>query len=162
MKEKRWFDWERYAPVGLDLGLEKGFFIVGLTFAQVASLGRFPAVLLHTYDVIWMDKANKVFYPDMRIMTFGQMLENSLVWFFLLAAAMLLFVAHHYAYHYQGSKSIYLMRRLPDGRELHRRCWTLPLLAAAASIGLALVNLAVYFTLYMLVLPEAVRPGSLW
>ena len=29
MKEKRWFDWARYAPVGLDLGLEKGFFIVG-------------------------------------------------------------------------------------------------------------------------------------
>lgn len=162
MNEKKRFDWARYAPVGLDLGVEKGFFLGSLVVAQLASFSRFPTILLHTYDAIWMDKENKVLYPEIRIMTFGQMLDRSLTWFFLLAAAMLLFVAHHYAYHYQGSKSIYLMRRLPDGRELHRRCWTLPLLAAAASIGLALVNLAVYFALYMLVLPEAVRPGSLW
>ena len=64
----------------------------------------------------------------------------------------------NYQSHYRGSRSIYLMRRLPDRRELARRCLCLPLagflLAAAAA---ALFSLA-FFALYRLVTPPQCLP----
>lgn len=62
----------------------------------------------------------------------------------LLAAVALATAAVLYSSYYQGSRSIYLMRRLPDGRSLLRRqvwtapvCWALTiLLSGAVLLGL--------------------------
>ena len=49
----------------------------------------------------------------------------------------------HYRYHSQGSKSIYLMKHLPDRMELHRRCLTLPV------AGLVICGLTAFLTIVL-------------
>ena len=61
--------------------------------------------------------------------------------------------------YYQGSRSIYLMRRLPDGgRTLRRQIWSVPLLAAAAAllVGAALALLS--WLVWRFVTPARCRP----
>ena len=74
----------------------------------------------------------------------------------------LVFLLRHYAYHYRGSRSVYLMRRLPDHREFRRRCLALPLAALACFILLAAANVLLYFGLYYLVMPDANIPPNQW
>ena len=54
----------------------------------------------------------------------------------------------NYQSHYRGSRSIYLMRRLPDRWELHRRCLILPLLELAATLLLLAVLTVGFYFLY--------------
>lgn len=65
-------------------------------------------------------------------------------------------------YHIQKSKSIYLMRRLPDRWELTRRCWSLTLMM----VGLALVTygllLGVSWGLYVLFTPPECMTEGQW
>lgn len=93
---------------------------------------------------------------------FADLLGTHLYGFLLVALCVLAVVVYHYLYHRQGSKSIYLMRRLPDGMELHRRCWTLPVLGALASILLAFVLLMIYYAVYILVTPKSCLPPDQW
>lgn len=93
---------------------------------------------------------------------FAEVLDGSLAGFLILALGMAAVVAYHYAYHYQGSKSIYLMKRLPSRWELHRRCITLPVLAAASSLCAALLMLLFYFVIYMIFTPEACLAPHQW
>jgi len=54
----------------------------------------------------------------------------------------------NYASHRMGSRSDYLMRRLPDRWEWHRRCLTVPLAAVALSALLVLALLVIFFLVY--------------
>lgn len=61
-----------------------------------------------------------------------------------------------------GAKSIYLMGRLPDRWELHRRCLTLPLGWLLSAVLLPVLTLLVYYGIYYLITPAAcLRPGQL-
>ena len=93
---------------------------------------------------------------------FVTLLGHYLIGFLLVALCMLAIVAYHYLYHRQGSKSIYTMRRLPDGMVLHRRCWTLPVLMALASLLAAFVLLMIYYAIYMFVTPDACLTPGQW
>ena len=67
--------------------------------------------------------------------------------FLVLALGQGVLAAAHYLWHYQGGRSIYRMRRLPQRVELARRC----LAAPAAALGwcvLAAVAVAVLCALY--------------
>jgi hypothetical protein len=70
--------------------------------------------------------------------------------------------ARHYADHYrEGSRPVYLMRRLPDRWEYHRRCLALPAATAAATAALLALSLALFYGAYMLFTPAAcVVPGQ--
>ncbi|MFQ9289639.1 MAG: hypothetical protein ACLR39_02540 [Oscillospiraceae bacterium] len=66
----------------------------------------------------------------------------------LLSAAVL------YASYYQGGRSIYLMRRLPDGgRTLRRQVWTVPLRWMAACIAAAAVLSVLCWAAWRLITP---------
>jgi uncharacterized membrane protein YqhA len=84
------------------------------------------------------------------------------VGFLILALCMLALIVYHYAYHYQGSKSIYLMKRLPNRWEMHRRCITLPLLAALICLIAAIAFLLIYFGIYMVFTPKECLTLGQW
>lgn len=65
---------------------------------------------------------------------------------------------YYYTYHYQGSKMMYLMKRLPDKWEVHRRCWTLPLAGTALLCVWMLVLRMLYFAIYMVCTPSQCLP----
>ncbi len=66
----------------------------------------------------------------------------------------------HFRYFYAESKSIYLMKRLSDGRELYRRCLTLPVLVFIISFVLGLLYIAICMGFYHLFTPDALTPSS--
>lgn len=67
----------------------------------------------------------------------------------------------HYRYYYQDSKSIYLMRRLPNRFELHRRALFLPLLELLLVGITAFLLLVLYYNIYLLATPsQCLVPGQ--
>jgi uncharacterized membrane protein YqhA len=93
---------------------------------------------------------------------FIDIFEGSLGGYFILSLCMLLLIALRYAYYYQNSKSIYLMKRLPDKFELHRRCIILPVMAALSCAVIAFLVLLLYFGHYMLFTPDACLTPGQW
>ena len=63
-----------------------------------------------------------------------------------------------YDYHKKSTKSIYLMRRLPDKWELHRRCWGRPVIHCILSLLAVAAMTLVYFLLYLTLTPWECLP----
>ena len=81
----------------------------------------------------------------------------------VVAVAMVILAVLYWMGHYQGgSRSIYLMRRLPDRWELWRRCLTLPLLGLAASAAAAIAMTLLSFWIYRMMTPETCLPPDQW
>ena len=93
---------------------------------------------------------------------FIDLVEYAFLGFFLAITLALAFGLYHYAFHHQGSKSIYLMRRLPNGFELHRRCWTVPVAAALIIAAAMVLTFLFYFAIYLLATPEGCLAPHQW
>ncbi len=70
-------------------------------------------------------------------------------------------IFNHYAYHRNGSNAFYTMKRLPDSRELGRRCVILPVLEAVLILLAMAAVITFYYFIYMKATPaEALRAGQ--
>ncbi len=143
-------DLQRYLPLGSRPSDEIAWLTLGLGGCALCStsfLLHFTKALDGLY-IIQLDQ--KVLRPDASMPPFSQLLGR---WFWAGFALYLLFMAvlvvYHYRLHRSGSKSIYLIKRTWNPWELHRRCWTFPLIGAV--LGLLLLNalLLGYRQLYM-------------
>ena len=83
---------------------------------------------------------------------------DSLDGFLLFYMVMLGLMVYHYLYYYQDSKSIYLMRRLPDRWEMHRRNVVLPLAAIVIGFLTEMVVLLLYYGIYVICTPTQCMP----
>ena len=77
-----------------------------------------------------------------------------------LVAAILSFV--NYSGFRNGSKSCYLMRRLPDQWEYHRRCLALPLLAILAGLVSIPLLIGLFYALYLHATPAQCLQPDQW
>lgn len=75
--------------------------------------------------------------------------------FFLFLAAM---VVRHYLYYSRDTKSIYLMRRLPDKKILRGTCAQAPLLGMTVGIAAIIILFLIYYGIYILAIPAACAP----
>lgn len=156
-------DLSRHAPPGYDLKAEKGLFIAGMVLSILYSLFAFGNRFSnHLAELYWINGSTKTLKAGAIMPDFVEILDGTLVGFFVLSACFLAQIAAHYVYHYQGSKSIYTMRRLPNRRELHRRCLTLPVLAAAIFLIMAFVFLLIFYADYMIVTPDVCLTPDQW
>ena len=151
----------RWVPPGFPLKRELTFYGWAAVFSLLWSLGYLG----------WLTDAKAIlFSPEtgelMPIMAsdFLPLVTYSrcLLLYKLALLLPLVFLLWHYTYHYQGSRSVYLMRRLPDPREFRRRCLTLPLAALACFILLAAATVLLYFGLYCLVMPKGNISPNQW
>lgn len=155
-------DLTKYVPPGQDIKEEKGLFILGMCGAVIFSMGylsRYAQAWRNLYE--WED-GRRIELKGIMMKGFLPLLENALVGFLILAIAMLGFIAYHYMYYYKDSKSIYLMKRLPDKFEMHRRCISIPLMAVFASILAAVVILFIYLGVYVLFTPKECMTSGWW
>lgn len=153
-------DLTRHAPPGMDIQGEKDVFSVGMIFSAIYSL-RFFYEYANDAWIIYVDSKKAIIREGALMTDFAYLIEDCLMGFGIVACVMVGFLVWHYFYHTQGSHSIYLMRRLPDRWELHRRCLTLPLAAIILCGLMALALLLLYFAYYMLHTPEqCIRPGQ--
>ena len=81
----------------------------------------------------------------------------STVWLVMLGAAV-----QNYFGHFQGSRSIYLLRRLPQRWELARRCLGEPALCLAGSFIIYLLTGVTCFIYYWFRTPAGCLPPNVW
>lgn len=162
---------ERLAPPGIDYEKEIRMYITWLTVAVLYSL---PVLLryksrygeLFYVNIRHLESYNgnpaKYLFPDAEMAPLNEVLGTHMLGFAVVAIAMIGVAVYHYIYHRQGSKSIYLMKRLPDRMVYHRRCLSLPLLGIAVAIGVGLLFFGIYAAIYFFVTPEeALAAGQL-
>ena len=140
------------APPGADIQNQVNWYFGGLIFIGVWSLGflfRFSSAYERLFN---RTETSRYLRGDAMMPEFTDLLGGSLRAVFVIVLALLV----------QGSKSIYLMKRLPDRWELHRRCILLPALGIAGSLLIGFTLLMIYFAIYMLVTPDRCLPPDQW
>lgn len=153
---------ERSVPAGLNYRQELQWLAYGGVASLIYSLGFLIRYSHHYQSLFQQVGASRLLDTSAVMPDFVEILGSGLIGFLVLTLCMAALLINHYAYHYQGSKSIYLMQRLPSRWELHRRCITLPLLAVIVCLCVALLLLLVYFAIYLAVTPPACLAPQQW
>lgn len=150
-------------PPGMNTDRLIGGYLSGLTMMLCFSF-RFFGQYKTAYEELfqWPVGSKKVLRPGAVMLDFSEILGDSLQPFFLYCFLVMAVVLWNYLYYYQESKSIYVMKRLPNPVELHRRAWVLPLLAVAATLVFAFLVLILYFEFYMMFTPEQCIASGQW
>ena len=152
----------KFVPAGIDYRQEIRWIGLAFLISLIYSLSFF-VTLLDQYDRLF-ERVGEVRYliegammPD-----FSELLGTRLIGFYVIPVGMLILMGYHYFYHYLGSKSIYLMRRLPNRWTLLKRCVTLPVIAILVSLGIAFVLLLIYYGIYHLATPASCLSPGQW
>lgn len=146
-------DPSRLFPPGADWRRETRRCIAVLGAALAWSLTfflRYISAYGALYQVI---NHRRIMIPGVKMQPFAEVLGSSLWGFALAALAAAGLAGLHYASFYRGSMSVYLMRRLPDRFEWHRRCLALPCACIAACAVLAAALLGLFYLFYIKVTP---------
>ena len=84
---------------------------------------------------------------------FTELLKDTMDGFLMFFGVMLVMIIMHYMTYYKDSKSIYLMKRLPDKWEMYRRCVVVPLVAIFIQIITGAACLLLYYGIYLFFTP---------
>lgn len=156
---------KKLAPPGINLRSEFGTWCTGLVLALLYSMRFIIAFGNERSDMYYYDVSTGIRHisrgfimPD-----FAELAEGSLNGFFFVALCVLFAAVYHYMYYSSGgSRALYLVKRLPDRSYLAKTVLTLPILAAIATLVIALIILLVNFGLYMLLTPEECLRAGQW
>ena len=94
---------------------------------------------------------------------FWELAEHS-YYGYILGILLVLFLQAYWNYKYYNkeTKSVYVMKRLPDRREYARTIWGAPLIEALAAAAVMILHTVVDLCMYMIVTPEiALQPDWL-
>lgn len=145
-------DLTRFVPPGVELSPLRAAAACLTGIAAFITLCVFSTRLSRWLDALTYQTA---------MVDFCVVLGGALIPFFLLALCELAFLLYFYLTFFQGSKSIYLMRRLPR-RELARRCLALPVSAAASTLLAAFAMLLICYAIYMVKVPDESLTPHQW
>lgn len=131
----------------------------------IGSLGLGALVSAIDFTVRYSSVYRGLFYWDGRLMDtalmnhFSAYAESVVIVFGVVVLLALLSAVMLYSSYYLGGRSIYLMRRLPDGRQtLRRQVWTAPLLWAVCAAALCALVLALCYGAWYCITPDQCLP----
>lgn len=158
------FDLQHYIPLGLDGTGQCKCILGGLAGAALFSLGTWIRYGSAYHSLFHYDRLHqtKILISGAIMPDFVDILGSGLLGFPVILVCMIALLAWNYGYHFRDSKSIYLMRRLPQRWELLRRCATLPLAGGIASLCAAALLFLLYFAVYLLLTPDPCLTGGQW
>lgn len=151
---------EKYYPPGYEYRREWNVAAVLLGAGIVYSF-RFLAGIQKAAEALYeLRYGVKVYLRGVRAVSFAQLMQG--YWFsfaplFLFLAGMVLY---HYIYYYRGTKSIYLMRRLPQKTFIWRSCVEGSALWAAGTTFLAILWYVLFYGIYLLCIPAEYREAA--
>ena len=155
------FDWEK------ELSWVRVALICAVVFGSFLFLIRLGVSISNLYEQKWEPAANGgyvsagiVLKEDAVMREVSVLLAQTRVGFALTGVLLVVMVVSHYRYYRQGSMSIYLMKRLPDRREYHRRNFNLVLIMAAASLAVMVVMSLTHYGMYLLFTPKGCLPSG--
>ena len=151
---------ERFAPPGFPIKTELILFAASLVpgilfsltffvryvnyYGDVYAIRMYPEYELFAEEVYWM--------PTFRELM-GTSLGHTFFLFGLAFATIFGILAYHYASYVQGSKSVYLMRRLKRKTEWHVRAIALPLMEIVVTFVIMGFLWLIFYAFYYLVTP---------
>jgi len=123
----------------------------------------YPVRLVNAYTGLFSYTDEGIRYiPEGVLMdSFGVIVEGCLYGFLITACLPVLFVLYRYFHFYQGSKSIYLMRRLREKSLRWKNCLIVPVLESLISLLIGFLLCLLYMGLYLLVTPKECL-GAFW
>lgn len=152
----------KHFPPGMDMETEKLFFGLGMCGAFFYSWTFIWRYFQARAELYLYSEGNYILVENRVMANFAELLGNALIGFVLVALGLVGFAALHYSYFWQGSKSIYLMKRLPNKMELHKRALTLPVLGLIICVATAFLLLVLYYGLYVIATPKQCIPPNQW
>jgi len=154
-------DWNSLVPLGMDGKTIRNRMLTVLSISAVWSLQFIWKCGMEVNGLYYINWTERVLQPGAQMRWFSELVDGAFVLFGLTALSMLIIAVILYLYHFQESKSIYTMRRLPKRSELWRRCLAIPGGCAAACLILSTVLLLLYFWFYHWITPEpCLQPGQ--
>lgn len=159
MSEKmKWL--EKYAPPGIGVEKQVIGFIAGLVIATLHSM-LFLVRYSEARQALYESVGTKQKLIQGAIILDFDILTGTVFWsFYLMGIVTLLTIIFFYFYYYDGSKMMYLMKRLPDKTEVYRRIVTLPIAGVVIlTIWMGILKM-LYFAIYILCTPSQCLPLS--
>ena len=101
----------------------------------------------------------KVVRQGARIVPFEEIISYNFMMLWLVLFLLIITAVKHYLYYRHGSKSIYLVRRLPDRRYVWKTCVLGPLIGMGITLVVIGVLRLVYWLIYIGVTPAECLPG---
>jgi len=153
--------WGKYTPPGIEFTKQMTICLTGISAAFGWSWSFFVKYLTARGELFERTMTGLVVRDGAMMQDFWNLVHedmDSLDGFLVFYLVMIGLMVYHYLYYYQGSKSIYLMRRLPDRWEMHRRNVTLPLVAIVLGVLTEIVVLLLYYGIYMACTPAQCLP----
>ena len=144
----------RYMPLGINL--EKANVLLGVCIIigiceHLLFFGRYLMqlnVISSSINGITIDAGVKMpYFWDLQQHTY---------YGYIVAILMVLFIQAYwnYAYYNKETKSVYVMKRLPDRKEYSRTIWAAPVIEALCIAVIMLFHTVIDFCLYAVVTPE--------
>ena len=157
MTEKmKWL--EKYAPLGIGVKNQVIGILAGVAVATLHSMWFFVAYQQARQE-LYMTVGSKQKLIEGAIIQDFSIITQHLFWtFYIVEIVIFLSVISFYMYHYDGSKMMYLMKRLPDKWDVHRRCWTLPIAGTVLTVVWMLILRMIYYAVYILCTPSQCLP----
>ena len=163
-------NWEKrreYFPPGYEGDKEIWACLIWLLSSVVYSF-RFFAEYKKCYnrlwDVIGHVQPNGTVVPErvvregVKIEPFFEILGNSMMCFYILVFLLAVFGILHYVSYHQESRSILLVRRLPDRLFIWKTCAAGPMLGLLIALGAMGTLLLLYYGTYLIVTPAQCLP----
>lgn len=160
MREKlKWL--EKYAPPGMKVMTGVGVYIgcvVAVTF-QIFLSFLYPYGVARS-EMFTYNTGKEQVIEGMMMPEFEWFTENIFIFAEIMCVVTLLMTIYNYMYHYQDSMLMYLMRRLPDKWEVHRRCFALPVAGTVFMVIWTFMLYKLCYAIYILYTPSQCLPLS--
>lgn len=149
----------RCVPPGTDLrAMAISYGLCMLVFLVFWGASYFIACGRAVQELYELRYGVKTLRDDAVMPTLNALIQHRLAGFWVYALVCGYNVWANYASFSQQTKSIYVMKRLPSSRELHRRCLTMPAAALAAGILVCAVLLLLFVLVYRHSVPARCMP----
>ena len=149
---------------------------VMLLLGQIFTLGL-PVVTFYSYKNRLLTQLYRVFdqnvvftnklgYPVGGIIHGGRQIEKlntllqGILWWMIIAVTVFIVYAVYYYRVYYQRHAVYLMKRVPDRFEMHRRCLTVPIILTVEAIIIAVILVLYCKYLYYRYTPEMYLPAN--
>lgn len=151
MKVKDKYGWlKSYAPPGIHLAQEVRYWMMTMVASTVWSM-LFIVRYMENRSLLYKTVAGKKVLIEGALMpNFEYLTDNLFEVFSMVIIYCVIIAIYHYFYHYQGSKMMYFMKRLPNKWEVHIRCLSLPVCGSVIAIVYMLVLRMLYYAIYIL------------
>jgi len=151
-------NWNRYVPLGMDGIKRKNQMATMLGVGMGGSL-IFPIKYFSARSSLFgyvNGKYQRITHN--RMLPFEELLRGTFTIMAFAALGFIITAVMFYLYHYQGCRSIYTMKRLPDQQELWRRCLMLPVVFLLLSAICTVILIGLYWLLWRFATPADAFP----